>query len=174
MRRLLQFLLFLVLLHACSSIYFGEDSNSSAVVSIPDDYTPKASKSNKVRQNLVRKGEELVGSKYKYGGTTPKGFDCSGFTGYVYNTIGLNITRSSSSQSKLGEKIELAKALPGDLVFFKDVKNRKIDHVAMVISNNNKGVVVVHSTTSSGVRKDNITHSKYWKPKILFARRIID
>jgi len=92
----------------------------------------------------------------------------------VYDKVNIDISRSSSAQAEMGWKIKMKDALPGDLVFFTGTGRNKISHVAMVVSNDAKGLVVIHSTSSKGVRKDNITHSTYWKPKILFARQVIN
>lgn len=172
MRKLLSCLLFICFVHACSTVYYG-DSKAPEPVRISDNYSPKNAK-NDIRKKLLMNSERLIGTKYKYGGTTPKGFDCSGFTGYVYDKINIDISRSSLDQAKMGKKIKLKEAQSGDLVFFTGTGRNKISHVAMVVSNDFNGLVVIHSTTSKGVRKDNITHSKYWKPKTLFARRILD
>jgi len=172
MRKLLAFFLFLAFFHACSTIYVDKQQTPK-VVAIPEDYQPKIG-NKKVRSQLQVEAEKLIGSNYKYGGTTPKGFDCSGFTGYVYEKNQIDISRSSQTQAKKGVQIKVKDAQKGDLIFFTGTGRNKISHVAMVLSNDAKGIVVVHSTTSKGVRKDNITHSAYWKPKILFARRIVD
>jgi len=172
MRKLITFFLFLAFFHACSTIYVDKQQTPK-VVAVPEAYQPKIS-NRKVRNQLQTEAEKLIGRKYKYGGTTPKGFDCSGFTGYVYDKVQIDISRSSQTQAKKGTPIKVKHAQKGDLVFFTGTGRNKISHVAMVLSNDAKGLIVVHSTTSKGVRKDNITHSAYWKPKILFARQIID
>lgn len=174
MRKLLIFLIFIGGVHACSSIYFSEEKNPPKAQEISKDYTPKSIKNPSTRNQLVKEGEKLIGTKYRYGGTTPKGFDCSGFTGYVYDKVEMNISRSSSAQAKLGKEVPIKKALPGDLIFFTGTGRNKISHVAMVVSNDKEGLFVIHSTTSKGVRKDNISTSTYWKPKMLFVRQIIE
>lgn len=172
MRKLLTFFLFLAFFHACSTIYVDKQQTPN-VVAIPEDYKPKIGH-KEVRNQLQVEAEKLIGRKYKPGGTTTKGFDCSGFTGYVYNKAKIDISRSSQTQAKKGIQIKVKNAQKGDLIFFTGTGKGKISHVAMVLSNDAKGIVVIHSTTSKGVRKDNITHSAYWQPKILFARRIVD
>lgn len=173
MRKIVSFVVLLGCFHACSTIYYGQETPPKAE-KIPEAYTPKSTSDSKVRYKLVEHGEKLIGSKYKFGGTTPKGFDCSGFTGYVYDKVAIDISRSSQSQAKIGQKIKTRDTKAGDLIFFTGTGRNKISHVAMVVSNDEKGIVVIHSTSSKGVRKDNITHSSYWKPKILFARQIVD
>jgi len=172
MRKIISFVIFIACFHACSTIYYDKQQTPK-VVELPEVYQPKIG-NKKVRAQLLTEANKLIGSKYKYGGTTPKGFDCSGFTGYVYDKIKIDISRSSQTQAKKGVQIKVKDAQKGDLVFFTGTGKNKISHVAMVVSNDKNGLVVVHSTTSKGVRKDNITNSNYWKPKVLFARRIVD
>ena len=170
MRKLLAFLLFLALLHACSTLLYKEEAPPEPV-EIEEDYAPKTVKSK--GQQLVSYAKKHLGAKYKYGGTTPKGFDCSGFTSFIYEKINIQLPRSSSSQASKGKKVKIQEVKPGDLVFFEGTGQGKITHVAMTVSNTSKGLVVIHSTTSSGVREDNISRSAYWQPKLLFAKRLI-
>ena len=123
------------------------------------------------RNNLAKYSQKYVGTKYKYAGKDPKGFDCSGFTAYVMKSEGITVSPSSKIQATEGKAVPLNKVKPGDLIFFG--KNGKVSHVAMVVSNTYEGISVVHSTTSRGVMVQNITKSTYWKPKILFARDVI-
>jgi cell wall-associated NlpC family hydrolase len=83
----------------------------------------------------------------------------------------LKISACSRTQSTQGKKISLRDVLPGDLVFFG--RSGRIQHVAMVVENTPEGIICVHSTSSRGIIVENISTSKYWKPKILFARDVI-
>lgn len=105
------------------------------------------------------------GFKYRYGGNSVEtGIDCSGFTRYVLNYFDIKTARSADAQFETGLKIPVSSAKAGDLVFFGYKKG--ISHVAMVVSNDEKGLIVVHSTTSRGIVKENITESDYWKNKL--------
>ncbi|MBL7814968.1 MAG: C40 family peptidase [Saprospiraceae bacterium] len=105
------------------------------------------------------------GFKYNYGNASlDDGFDCSGFVRYVLNYFDIKTSRSSTEQFKEGIRIPVESARAGDLVFFGSKNN--VSHVAMVVSNDEKGLVVVHSTNTRGVVKENITESSYWRPKL--------
>lgn len=128
-------------------------------------------KESSLRKQIAKTAQKYKGVKYKYAGKTPKGFDCSGFTSYVYNKHDILVSPSSRAQAKIGKKISSRNAQPGDLAFFGS--RGKITHVALVVANSRDGLVVVHSTSSKGVMVQNISKSSYWKPKLLFTRDII-
>lgn len=70
-------------------------------------------------ESVVDEALSLLGTPYRYGGTTPAGFDCSGFTGYVYrNAVGMELPRSAAAQSGVAESVSLDEAQRGDLVFW--------------------------------------------------------
>lgn len=127
-----------------------------------------------LRKDIRRYARRYKGSRYKYAGADPKGFDCSGFTSYVLKKFDVKVSRSSKVQATEGRKISLRRARPGDLLFFSKSGRGKPSHVALVIDNRSDGLIVVHSTTSRGVIEENISQSTYWKPKLLFARDVID
>ena len=140
-------------------------------------YTRKSSPStsSSLRKNVANYAKKWKGVKYKYGGKDPKGFDCSGFTSYVYRKFDVQVTPSSKVQAKTGHKVALSRARTGDLVFFSKTGRGAVSHVALVVSNQkNEGLVVIHSTSSKGVIVQNISKSSYWKPKMLFARNVLD
>ena len=119
------------------------------------------------RQHVVWFAESHTdwGFRYSLGNSSlDDGFDCSGFVRYVLNYFDFKTSRSSSEQFKDGTQVPVELARSGDLVFFGS-KN-SVSHVAMVISNDEKGLVVVHSTCTRGIVKENITESAYWKPKL--------
>ena len=128
-------------------------------------------KEQRLREDITRHAKKYVGVKYKYGGKSPKGFDCSGFTGYVFEKYDINLSRSASEQAKSGKKVTLGKAQKGDLLFFK--KKGNVNHVALIVSNSKDGIEVIHSTTSRGVMIQNVTKSSYWKPRIMYAKDVI-
>ena len=125
-----------------------------------------------LRLSVVASAERFIGMKYKWGGKSPKsGFDCSGFTSYVMQENGVNVQGASHHQSKLGKKVSKSKVAPGDLIFFG--KGSKVSHVAIVKANNGESLEVIHATSGSGVRVDDINNSNYWNKRYLYARQVI-
>lgn len=116
-------------------------------------------------------GESFGGIEYQWGGRTSAGFDCSGFTKFVFESYGISISGHSGTQATQGRKIDLKAAQPGDLIFFG--RNGRVTHVGIICENTPDGIVAVHSTSSKGIMKENVSKSSYWKPKIMFARDVI-
>ena len=124
------------------------------------------------RTEIIGYAQNFLGLRYRSAGHSPKtGFDCSGFTNFILNEFGVKVSTASSSQSRQGLKVSLKDVLPGDLVFFGG--RGGIQHVAMVVEKTAAGIFCVHSTCTRGIIVENISTSKYWKPKILFARDVI-
>lgn len=124
------------------------------------------------RQDIAGYAQNYLGLRYRKAGTSPKtGFDCSGFTNFVLAEFGVSVSTSSTTQSRQGLKVPLNEVQPGDLIFFGS--KSRVQHVAMVIEKTKEGIFCVHSTCSRGIIVENILASKYWRPKILFARDVI-
>lgn len=135
---------------------------------------PSLSKATKTRQLIIKEAEKQKGVPYKYAGKDPRGFDCSGFTYYLYKKHDILLSSSSGAQSKQGKEIPISKAQNGDLLFFgRDGRNGRIQHVGLVYKNTQQGLYMIHSSSKRGIVIDNVTTSKYWKPKLLFARRVL-
>jgi cell wall-associated NlpC family hydrolase len=101
---------------------------------------------------------DYLGVAYKAGGDSPAGFDCSGFTMYVFSKFGVKLTHSATVQSTEGTPVKKAELVPGDLVFF-DNERGKITHVGMILSRG----LVIHA--SGRVRIDTIDHQGIYKPE---------
>jgi len=126
-------------------------------------------------EKLIGVATDLKGVPYMYSGMTPKGFDCSGFTSYVYGQVGENLPHSSIEQSKLGDYIKNGEVLEGDLVFFTgtDLNDPNVGHVGIVISTEKgKAPQFIHASSTNGVRVDSLTKHNY-KRRFLFAKRVI-
>lgn len=127
-----------------------------------------------IRGNLIHEAKKHLGLRYVWGGSTPKGFDCSGFTAYLLKQQGIGIARSSRYQAHQGTNVDMDKVKTGDLIFFsKYGKGGRVTHVAMVVANKKDGIYIIHSTRR-GIVVDNLSESSYWKPKALHAKDMIE
>jgi peptidoglycan DL-endopeptidase LytE len=90
-------------------------------------------KSDKKLEDLEEIAEPLIGIPYVLGGTTTRGFDCSGFTSYVFDKMGINLPRTSEEQFLGGESVSLEDARPGDLIFYDALNKGRVSHVAIYL-----------------------------------------
>lgn len=118
---------------------------------------------------VVHTAKEYVGSRYRYGATGPKQFDCSGFVYYVHSKHNKNIGRTTTAQSKSGQRIRVQQAEPGDLLFFG--KGSKMQHVGIVVVNDGRRLQMIHASTSRGVIIEDVNASAYWSGRLRFAVR---
>lgn len=109
----------------------------------------------------------LRGTPYRNGGTDPNGFDCSGFTQYVFARHGVALPREVREQYRLGTSIRPQDLEPGDILFFATTDPGP-SHVAIAIG----GDEFVHAPSSTGVVRVEHLSSSYWAPKYLGAKRI--
>lgn len=115
--------------------------------------------------NVVDFAKNFVGTKYKWAGNTPAGFDCSGYTGYVYKEFNKSLPRRAVEQYNQSKKIKRKQVKAGDLVFFGSKSN--INHVGIVVSNSKDELIMIHASTSKGVIITNVFESSYWKNKVV-------
>ncbi|HCD09691.1 MAG TPA: peptidoglycan endopeptidase [Thermoanaerobacter sp.] len=122
-----------------------------------------------VVNKLIEFAKSLLGTKYVYGGSSPAGFDCSGFVQYVFKNFDINLLRTAKDQSTVGEYVSYSNLQPGDLVFFKTLGSSVINHSGIYIGNGE----FIHSSSGAGkVIISNIT-SGYYKDHYTTARRVI-
>lgn len=116
------------------------------------------------RDDIVNTAKAYFGAPYKNGGSSPAGFDCSGFSMFIYKKNGLNIPRKALSQYYSGKRITLKSAKPGDLVFF-TVRSTQISHVGIYLGDNN----FIHSPSSGKSILYASINTPYWKRRYVGA-----
>jgi cell wall-associated NlpC family hydrolase len=126
----------------------------------------KKSKGKKV----VRKAKKYKGAKYVWGGASPKGFDCSGFTWFVYNkAVRIDLGRTVKGQWKQGRKVRKGKWKPGDIVFFKNTFEKGLSHCGIFI----KGQEFIHAENERTGVVISTLDSDYYAKHYKGARRIV-
>lgn len=141
----------------------SRSSNSVALTSVKGlEYS--------LSDQIVEYSKEFVGVKYVYGGSTPGGFDCSGFIGYVYKKFGIKLNRSAEDLYLNGTRVSKSELQPGDILFF-DASSRKasgiIDHAGIYLGGGN----FIHASSSNGeVRIQKLSE---YKGTYIGAKRVI-
>ena len=135
--------------------------------SLPKTYTHTNTISTKTTK-IIECAEQCLGIPYVWGGTTPSGFDCSGFVQYIYGQNGYTLTRTTYTQwNNDGTYVSRNELIPGDLVYFG--KNGSPTHVGLYIGDGN----MIHSPQTGDVVKYTSIDSDYYAPRFLGGKRII-
>lgn len=125
--------------------------------------------------DLLEEARTHTGKKYRYGAKGPVNFDCSGFTGYVYNQFGYKLNASSRGQYSDGVPVEKGELRPGDLVFFTSPRSKGgVGHVGIVVEpdNENNTFSFIHAAIGGGIEIQKST-APYYQKRFVGARRII-
>lgn len=120
---------------------------------------------------MVKTALSYKGTPYKYAGHSNQGMDCSGLVFKSFGDLGIKVPRISKEQALTFPVVSKKKIRVGDLVYFKIGKTREINHTGIVTAVVNHNTVrFIHSSSSAGVREDNL-YSNYWTPKFVKVTR---
>lgn len=156
MKKLLPFLAALCILCSCGST----------------KKTYKSPTTNKA-DRIINQAEAFAGTRYKFGGTTRKGMDCSGLVYVAFQKENIALPRVSRDMATRGKPVKKTAIKKGDLVFFKTNKNsRKINHVGLVTHVKAGVIYFIHATSSKGVITSSLDE-RYWKSAYSQARRVL-
>lgn len=119
-------------------------------------------KSNSLEDKIIDYAKTFQGVKYRFGGTTYSGIDCSGLVFETFRAHDILLPRISRDIAKQGDKIKLKDTKKGDLLFFKTGNKRNsINHVGIVTDIKDNNIYFIHSTSSQGVIISSL-NEKYW------------
>ncbi|MEM6515779.1 MAG: C40 family peptidase [Bacteroidota bacterium] len=135
--------------------------------------TRLSSTTSKSISRIIKNAESFKGTRYKYGGTTKRGMDCSGLVYTAFLEENIKIPRTTGALSSFGDWIDVKEVQEGDLLFFATKKNsRKVNHVGIVTNSRPGYVEFIHSTSSRGVITSNLSE-RYWYQAYVQARRVL-
>ncbi len=111
--------------------------------------------------------------RYRSGGSSTRGFDCSGFTRFCFNHFGVTLPHSSAAQGDVGEAIDKEAAKPGDLILFKGHSSggSRIGHVGLITEVIGNQIKFIHSAWNGGVRYDYL-NADYYQRRFVGVRRV--
>lgn len=128
----------------------------TATVRAPYETPSRAGNRPDVRK-LLTTAKSFLGQPYVYGAAGPYGFDCSGFTLYVFKKVGINLPHLASAQAKYGTRVDKSELKPGDLLFFGYHGSSTIEHVGIYVGNGN----FIHASSHKGVVITPLSSSYY-------------
>ena len=119
----------------------------------------QAAPAQSLGDRVVSTAFKYNGYRYRYGGASPSGFDCSGFVYYVYKQAGYTVGRDTNAQYNSGTRVGFSQLQPGDIVLFSNTYRRGLSHAAIYIG----GGKIIHAVNESvGVTVSNL-NSSYWR-----------
>ncbi|UFH56749.1 C40 family peptidase [Spirosoma sp. KNUC1025] len=124
-------------------------------------------------KEVISFAKEHLSTRYRSGGTTTHGFDCSGFTRFCFKHFGVLLPHSSSAQGNVGEAVPKREAQPGDLILFKghSAGENRIGHVGLITEVIGDQIKFIHSAWNGGVRYDYL-HASYYERRFVGVRRV--
>lgn len=130
---------------------------------IADSDLSDSSQSSNLAQKIIADGKKYIGTPYVWGGTSPSGFDCSGFLYYVFQHNGVDIPRTVATIYDVGTPVQNPEV--GDIVFF-ETYQPGASHAGIYVGNGN----FMHAGSSTGVTISNMSHNSYWTPRYIGAK----
>lgn len=165
-----------LLLWSCGSskpAYSKPSSNSSSSSSLRNLKSSSYGSVSSEVKRILNDADDYLGTPYKLGGSTKKGFDCSGLVITVFSENNIKLPRRTEDQSKQGSRIEVQQVKPGDLLFFATLGGNRVSHVGIVNNVSSRGdITFIHASTSKGVIISSLNDT-YWNKAFLFARRVL-
>lgn len=143
------------------------NSSTSTQPSRSKSTSTSASPPSTKASSIIATGKRYIGVPYIFGGTTPAGFDCSGFVQYVFAKNGIRLPRVSRDQFNIGTFISYNNLKPGDIVFFSLAGNGVVDHEGIYVGNNQ----FINAASSKGVTI--YTLGPYWQSFYVGAKRVL-
>jgi cell wall-associated NlpC family hydrolase len=169
MKRLLPFLLLMLFVSSCKSKKTASTKKSqSHTIKVTANTAP-----TKEAESIVKYAKTFDGTRYKYGGTTKRGMDCSGLIHISFKEHNINLPRTTAALQSTGNWIDLKEVNTGDLIFFATNKNsRKVNHVGIVTGVRPGHVEFIHASSSKGVMVSSLAE-RYWYFAFVQARRVL-
>ena len=128
--------------------------------------------SEELADELIRMASDNLGSRYRSGGTSKNGFDCSGLMYTTFSSLDIKLPRSSHQMATIGTVVDPNQAQKGDLIFFKTRGANQINHVGMIVEVNDGEIKFIHSATHGGVIISS-TKEKYYEKNFTQINRVL-
>ncbi len=139
----------------------------------PTETTKERTSTLSVADNIINTALTYAGTRYKYGGTTKRGMDCSGLLYVAFGEHDVQLPRVSYHMAEEGKRVRINRVVKGDLLFFKTKRRgRKINHVGMVVAVDEYEIKFIHASSSRGVIVSSLREG-YWNSAFVKATRVL-
>ncbi|ULC60377.1 C40 family peptidase [Flaviramulus sp. BrNp1-15] len=177
MKKIAFFLILILSFSSCKSSKRAKNKKASSTEIVKKrnnkEIVKNTESSKSKTEHIIDYAKQFEGVRYKWGGTTKKGMDCSGLVYESFRAYDVILPRISRDMAKRGDKISLKNVNKGDLLFFKTGNRRNsINHVGLIVSIRNNNIEFIHATTSNGVITSWLNET-YWLNAFTEARRIL-
>lgn len=126
-----------------------------------------------VADNIINTALTYAGTRYKYGGTTKRGMDCSGLLYVAFGEHDVQLPRVSYHMAEEGKRVRINRVAKGDLLFFKTKRRgKRINHVGMVVTVDDDEIKFIHASSSRGVIVSSLRDG-YWNAAFVKATRVL-
>lgn len=126
-----------------------------------EDIVISSENENYFAEQLIYNASDKLGTRYRSGGTTREGFDCSGLMYSTFKKFDITLPRSSYEMALIGKKLDVSEYQKGDLIFFRTFGGNRISHVGMITEINGDDVKFIHSSTQLGVIVSSLKEPYY-------------
>jgi len=155
-----------------SAVPAEEVAVKEKIINEDSNVTPSIAHDDAFVDQLILTASENIGTRYRSGGTTKDGFDCSGLMYSTFGTFDIRLPRSSIEMSSYGSKVNTENAQKGDLIFFKTNGRRQINHVGMVVEVCDGEIKFIHSSNHGGVIISS-TKESYYERNLVQVNRVL-
>jgi murein DD-endopeptidase len=145
----------------------GCASTSSVMHQSAASTAPTTTKSQLPPHHALAIAVDMIGTPYRYGGTSPRGFDCSGLVYYAYRKAGIHSPRTTTEQYRQSKRVPVSHLQPGDLIFF-TISQGKLSHVGIYAGDDR----FIHAPSSGKSVAYATLHDPYWRGRLIGAGRI--
>ena len=149
---------------ANSPLFFRKGQSTGVT---PSAWALNGGANSETAEKIIATAKQYIGVPYVWGGSTPSGFDCSGYVQYVFRLHGITLPRTSKEQFTVGSWVSKANLKPGDLVYF-NTDGSGVSHLGIYIGSNQ----FIHASSSKGVTITSLSNS-YWAARYYGARRVL-
>ncbi|WP_410878340.1 C40 family peptidase [Myroides sp. DW712] len=151
-----------------------DDAIRTQLDALLEEMSTSKNVSEEVSDLVLSAAFDFEGVRYRFGGTTRSGLDCSGLVVNAFNDTSINLPRNSSAMAQVGDKISKNEAQKGDLIFFRTGRGSRISHVGIITEVIDDEIKFIHSSTSKGVIVSSIKEDYYKRRFVQINRVLLD